>query len=129
MDKIEHSNTTISSIQMFEIVVYRNQDLYDTQDVSEQTVIERFLYACKSYVDPEYVSEQETDFVNGKMFVSYLDNSGRDKPMIVMLIGLLTQGMIDDIQNGLKKFYNKNCENCDKEIPIQCALCKECINV
>ena len=114
---------------MFEIVVYRNQDLYDTQDVSEQTVIERFLYACKSYVDPEYVSEQETDFVNGKMFVSYLDNSGRDKPMIVMLIGLLTQGMIDDIQNGLKKFYNKNCENCDKEIPIQCALCKECINV
>ncbi len=98
---------------MFEIIVYKNQSLYDTQDVSDKMAVERFLYACKFYINPEYVSKQEANFVNGKMFVSYSDNSGNDKPKIVMLIGLITQDMIDDIQLGLKKFYIKNCEDCN----------------
>jgi len=85
--------------------------------------IEKFLYACKEYVEPEYVSEQEGYFVYGKMFLSYSDNSGNDKPKIV------TQNMIDNIQNGIKKFYIGNCEDCGKELPITRVVCKECANV
>jgi len=114
---------------MFEIIVYKNQSLYDSENVSEEMAVEKFLCLCKEYVNPKYVSEQEGDFVNGKMFVSYSDNSGNDKPKIVMLIGLLTQGMIDDIQNGIKKFYIRNCEDCGKEIPTTRVVCKECSNL
>jgi len=114
---------------MFEIVIYRNQSLYYTQDVSDEMAVKMFLSLCKFYINPEYVSEQEGHFVNGKMFVSYSDNSGGDKPMIVMLIGLITKGMIDDIQNGIKKFYIKNCQDCGKEIPITRVVCKECANM
>ena len=114
---------------MLEIIVYRNQSLYYAEDVSDEMATRKFLDVCKEYVDPEYVSEQEGHFVNGKMFVSYSDNSGNDKPKIVMLIGLLTQDMIDDIQNGIKKFYIRNCEDCGKEIPITRVVCKECANL
>ena len=114
---------------MFEIVVYKNQRLYYTQDVLDKMAIEVFLCICKFYINPECVSEQDGYFVNRKMFVSYSDTSGNDESKIVMLIGLITQDMIDDIKNGIKKFYIKNCEDYSKEIPITRVVCKECTNL
>jgi len=61
--------------------------------------------------------------------MSYADRSGNDKPMLVLLIGTITDEMVSDACAGLNKLYVRLCEDCNKnEIPNTKSVCSECEN-
>ena len=113
---------------MFEIVVFENHSCYDGEICDDTNVIEKYIDLCKHYVKPEYVSEEEAFFTYGKLFVSYSDHSGGDKPMNVILVGEITEEMRGTIQEKLKKIYIKQCEDCGVDISFDRCLCRECAN-
>jgi hypothetical protein len=113
---------------MFEIIVFENHCYYDGDIYDNTNVIEKYINVCKHYVNPEYVSEKEAYFTYGKLFVSYSDHSGGDKPMNVILVGEITEEMRGTIQEKLKKFYIEQCEDCGVDISFKDSLCHECAN-
>jgi hypothetical protein len=106
-----------------EIVVFENHIPYDHTVVVENP-IEQFIKMCKRYVNPEYVDKKDTDTCFGKTFVSYSDNSGGDKPMIVILMGI-NEDMIPTIKNALDDIYINKCR-CGTIIDMKMCVCNEC---
>jgi len=100
----------------YEILVYENNSMYDTRTANSGNVLDVFLDTCRQYVNPEYVNQDSTEFHSSNKFVSYADRSGNDKPMLVILIGTITDEMVVAIQDGLKKMYTHFCEDCGKEM-------------
>jgi hypothetical protein len=100
----------------YEILVYENNSMYDMRETDSANVVDVFLRMCKEFVNPEYVDKNSTEFDSSSKFVSYSDRSGNDKPMLVILIGTITDEMIVAIQDGLKKMYMHFCEDCGKEM-------------
>jgi hypothetical protein len=43
--------------------------------------------------------------------------------MLVILIGTITDEMVDAIQDGLKKLYVRYCEDCGNEMVLVCNTC------
>ena len=116
---------------MYEILVFEHNSLYDycTRGTSD-TALHVFVEMCREFVNPEYVLENETSFDSGSLFMSYADRSGNDKPMLVLLIGTITEDMIALAGSELKKLYNRMCEDCNNvEIPITTRVCRECANL
>ena len=61
--------------------------------------------------------------------MSYADHSGNDKPMLIMLVGNITDEMVSDACVALNKLYVRLCEDCNKnEIPNTKSVCSECEN-
>ena len=100
----------------YEILVFEHNSMYDSRDANSANVLDVFLGACREYVNPEYVNQNYTEFHSSKRFVSYADRSGNDKPMLVILMGTITDEMLVAIQDGLKKMYMHFCEDCGKEM-------------
>jgi hypothetical protein len=116
--------------QEYEIMVYEYNSPYDSETVTQENCVEVFLKICKKYVSPEYLREDQTHVHYGNWFFSYADQSGGDKPMLVMLIGpKMTAGLISEIKAGLKELYNRLCEQCQCNINTEdkmWALCHTC---
>jgi hypothetical protein len=107
----------------YEILVYEHNSMYDSRDANAANVLDVFLETCREYVNPEYVNQNYTEFHSSKRFVSYADRSGNDKPMLVILIGTITDEMLAGIRDGLKKLYVRVCEDCGQEMGLVCNKC------
>jgi len=111
----------------FQILVFENHDMYDSEIVSADKAIDRYLKMCLEYVSPEYAPEEYTDFYAGERFVKY-HGTGGDKPKMVLMIGIFTPEMIALIKDGLKEFYIRRCEECHVVIKKKHMLiCKTCL--
>ena len=115
----------------FEIVVFEYSDLYDgAATVPADKVLDEFIEQYKSYLSPEYYPEDEVWFMRSRLFLSYRDKTGGDKPMTVMLIGLITDELVAEIKAAVAKLYIKKCPDCGKEMPKKwkwpvCEVCRE----
>jgi len=100
----------------YEILVYEHNSMYDMRDANSANVVNVFLDTCRDYVNPEYVDKDSVHFDSSSRFVSYADRSGNDKPMLVILIGTITDEILLEIEDGLKKLYVHVCEDCGKDM-------------
>ena len=96
----------------YEILVFEHNSMYDMRDANAANVLDVFLETCREYVNPKYVNQDCTDFDSSNKFVSYADRSGNDKPMLVILIGTISDEMLVAIKDGLKKLYVDFCDQC-----------------
>ena len=90
--------------------------MYDMRSANSANVLDVFLQACREYLNPEYVGQDSVHLNSSKKFVSYADCSGDDKPMLVILIGTITDEILVAITDGLKKLYVHFCEDCGNEM-------------
>ena len=102
----------------YEILVFEHNSMYDTRNANASNVLDVFLQACREYVNPKYVGQDSVHLDSSKMFVSYADRSGNDKPMLVILIGTITDEILVAIRDGLKKLYAHFCEDCGNEMTL-----------
>jgi hypothetical protein len=113
----------------YQILVFQNHDMYTSEVVSADKAVATYLKMCFNYVPPEYVPEEESDFHATERYVKYHDRSGGDKPMMVLMTGIFTPEMITAIEEGLKDFYIRRCEECHiimKEKDM--VICKTCLS-
>lgn len=113
----------------YEIIVFENHELYDSSyaTMPEEAIME-FVKMCKKYVNPLYVSEEETRLTWSSKSIMYLDRGGSDKAMMVQLIGDIPGELYMVLHAEMKKLYRSNCEECSVEIPLKYGLCEECAN-
>jgi hypothetical protein len=117
----------------FEIAVFEYSDLYDrSPTVSADKVVAEFMKHYKEYLSPKYYPEDEVWFVRGRLFLSYSDKTGGDKPMTVMLIGQITNELVAEINTAVALLYVKKCPDCGKDMPNVkstkwevCEVCRE----
>jgi hypothetical protein len=113
----------------YQILVFQNHDMYTSEVVPADKAVATYLKMCFEYVPPEYVPEEESDFHATERYVKYHDRSGGDKPMMVLMTGIFTPEMITAIEEGLKDFYIRRCEECHiimKEKDM--VICKTCLS-
>ena len=113
----------------YQILVFQNHDMYTSNIVSADEAVNTYLKMCLKYVPPEYVPEEESDFHATERYVKYHDRSGGDKPMMILMTGIFTPDMITAIEDGLKDFYIRRCEECHiivKEKDM--VICKTCLS-
>lgn len=113
---------------MYEILAFEYNTIYaaESSETSE-TALNTFIEFCSQFVNPEYVPEDLTAFNSGRLYMTYAERSGGDKPMLIMLIGHITEEMISMASARLKKLYVGICEDCNvNEIPITKSVCSEC---
>jgi hypothetical protein len=117
----------------FEIATFEYNDLYDGNDrVAPDQVVKTFMQQYKHYFNPEYYAEDNVWFSSGRTWLAYRDKTGGDKPMMVMLMGPITDELVAEIKTTVAKLYIKACPGCGKEMPnVQstkwevCAVCRE----
>jgi len=117
----------------FEIAVFEYSDPYDrVSTVPADKVVEKFMEQFRRYLNPEYYPEDEVWFMRSRLFLSYRDKTGGDKPMTVMLIGPITEELVAEIKAAVAKLYIKACPDCGKDMPNVkstkwevCAVCRE----
>ena len=114
----------------YEIAIFKYSDLYDgDHNVSPDKVICEFIEYYTRYFDPEFIDEGDVRLQRGRMWLSYADNSGGDKPRTIMLMGSITDELVANLKEAVAKVYMKTCWECEKEIKSKCrALCEECRN-
>ena len=114
----------------YEIAIFKYSDLYDgDEDVSPDKVICEFIEYYTRYFDPEFIDEGDVRLQRGRMWLSYADNSGGDKPKTVMLMGSITDELVANLKWAVAKIYVRTCGDCGEEIKSKCrALCEECQN-
>jgi hypothetical protein len=117
----------------FEIVTFEYSDAYDRiNTVKLEDVVGEFISQYKRYISPEFYPEEEVWFSRGRLWIAYTDKTGGDKPMMVMLIGPITDEVIAEIKEAVSALYVKKCGDCGKEIPKEhsrkWALCEPCAN-
>jgi len=115
----------------FEIITFEYSDLYDGKyRVSAEEVVQAFMKQYVEHLSPEYYPEDEICFDRGRLWLSYADKTGGDKPKHVMLIGNITEELVAEITAAVSKLYLKNCGDCGKELPkdlsSKWALCLTC---
>ena len=113
---------------MYEILAFEHNTIYDaTSSETSENALDTFIEFCSEFVSPEYIPEDLTAFNSGRLYMTYADRSGNDKPMLVMLIGHITEEMISMACARLKKLYARICEDCNvNEVPITKSVCSEC---
>ena len=118
-------------MEHYEIITFEYSDPYDgTQTVSADKVVEKFMEQFRRHLNPEYYPEDEVWFMRSRMFLSYRDKTGGDKPMTVMLIGLITDELVAEINAAVARLYVKRCPDCGEEMPKKwkwplCEVCRE----
>lgn len=85
---------------VFEVIVFEDQSLYDGSNEiqDEKEAIKIFLNYCEKYL---HYSKEYTSLTFGNLYVCYVDNSGGDKPLNILLIGKLTEESKDYIRSQL----------------------------
>jgi hypothetical protein len=102
--------------------------MYTSEVVPADKAVATYLKMCFKYVPPEYVAEEESDFHATERYVKYHDRTGNDKPMMVLMTGIIAPEMITAIEDGLKDFYIRRCEECSVVIKEKHMLiCKTCL--
>jgi len=102
--------------------------MYTSEVVPADKAVATYLKMCFKYVPPEYVAEEYTDFHATERYVKYHDRTGNDKPMMILMTGIFTPDMITAIEDGLKEFYIRRCEECRIVIKEKHMLiCKTCL--
>jgi hypothetical protein len=115
----------------YEIAVFEYSDLYDgAPTVPSTEVVQEFMKQFKRYLSPEYYPEDEVWFMRSRLFLSYRDKTGGDKPMTVMLIGHITDELVAEIKTAVALLYVKRCADCGKDMPTKwkwevCEVCRE----
>jgi hypothetical protein len=116
----------------YEIAVFENSDLYDgAPTVLADKVVEKFMEQFRRHLNPEYYPEDEVWFSQGRLWLSYRDKTGGDKPMTVMLIGPITEELVAEIKEAVAKLYIKACPDCGKDMPNKWkwSVCKVCMEL
>jgi hypothetical protein len=113
----------------YEIAVFKYSDFYDgNSTVEESKVIEEFMKQYSHYFCLEYYKEKDIRFTRSRLWLSYTDKSGGDKPKTIFLIGHITDELVSLLTEKVKTFYKRYCY-CGDEIDIdRWALCKICRN-
>ena len=117
----------------YEIAVFEYSDLYDgAATVPADKVVQSFIEQYKRYLNPEYYPEDEVWFGQGRLWLSYRDKTGGDKPMTVMLLGCITDELVAEIKAAVAQLYIKACPDCGKDMPNVkstkwevCRVCRE----
>jgi hypothetical protein len=113
----------------YQILVFQNHDMYTSEIVPANEAVDTYVKMCFKYVPPEYVDEEYTDFHGTERYVKYHDRSGGDKPMMVLMTGVFTPEMITAIEDGLKDFYIRRCEECHVVIKEKdMVICRTCLS-
>jgi hypothetical protein len=114
----------------YEIAIFEHSDLYDgDQDVSPDKVICEFIEYYTRYFVSRNLDEGGVWFQRGRMWLSYADNSGGDKPMTIMLMGSITEELVANLKWAVAKVHVRTCEDCGKELKNKkwavCEVCRE----
>ena len=103
--------------------------MYTSDIVSADKAVATYVKMCFDYVPPEYVPEEYSDFHATERYVKYHDRSGGDKPMMVLMTGVITPEMITAIDDGLKEFYIRHCHECGIVVKEEdMVICKTCLS-
>jgi hypothetical protein len=96
---------------MFEIAVFEYSDPYSGQEmVSRQDVVKEFVKAYKKFLPPKHCEKDDIVSWRGRTWLSYVDKSGNDKPMTIMLIGTITKELEQEIERAVEDIYKPNTE-------------------
>ena len=115
----------------FEIITFEYSDPYDgASTVPADQVVKKFMEQFERHLNPEYYPEDEVFFLRSRLFLSYSDKTGGDKPMTVMLIGPITEELVVEIKAAVDRLYVKICPDCEKKMPKKwkwpvCEVCRE----
>jgi len=90
----------------FEIVAFEYQSMYDSMECERSEVVGNFVNKYHEYFDPEYYTEPSISFERGRFYLSYSDNSGGNKPIMLMLIGPITGNLVTEIKVAVKRVYD-----------------------
>jgi hypothetical protein len=90
----------------YEIIAFHQQRIYNHTLVAEADVLHMFLESYRGYMNPGQIEQIDIDFHRGKFFMSYADNSGGQEPLHLMLIGPITNELVDSICAGIKALYH-----------------------
>jgi hypothetical protein len=112
----------------FEILVFENHDLYDSDIATQENVVKKFVDMCYTYVNPWDAEERYTHLRSTDKSITYCDRSGNDKSKLVQLIGHVSGKLYDEIRAEIKKLYVSHCEDCGVQVPMNRGLCLECAN-
>ena len=117
----------------YEIAVFEYSDLYDgDEDVSPDKVICELIVYYKRYFVSRNVDEGDVWLQRGRTWLSYADKAGGDKPMTLMLIGSITDELVANLKEEVKKLYIVKCEDCGIVIPKDrhhnWLICRDCRN-
>lgn len=78
-------------------------DIYGTYNVSTRDAVNDFVELCKQYGgDNEYNANK---FISTSSTASYSINNGDDKPMMIMLVGNITNDIYKEIDEKLKASF------------------------
>ena len=92
----------------FEIVVFEYQDVHSRLDCQRHEVVVKFVTKYCRYFDPTYFTEPSISFDRGKFYVSYKDDSGGHKPVLLMLMGPITDTLVADIKAAVREMYESS---------------------
>ena len=104
-----------------------SQEIVKYVDEMKRYMALRFLNEGEQ---PEYYPEDEVWFMRSRLFLSYRDKTGGDKPMTVMLIGPITEELVTEIKVAVARLYVKRCPDCGEKMPKKwkwpvCEVCRE----
>ena len=114
----------------YEIAVFEYSDLYDNEFiVSKEKVLDAFMKKYERYFPLEYYDEKDIWFTKSRLWMSYTDKSGGDKPKTLFLFVFLTEELVAAIKEKVTIYYKRFCGDCGKEIQVdKWALCEMCRN-
>jgi hypothetical protein len=112
----------------YQILVFENQDIYTSEIVSADEAVDAYVKMCYKYLRPEYVDEEYTEFHATERYVKYHDRFCDNKPMMILMTGVLTKEMITAIEEGLKDFYIRYCGECNFILDKTGVICNNCLN-
>lgn len=96
---------------MYEISVFEHSDPYSGEEmVSRQNVVKEFIKAYKEFLPPHYYEKDEIVSWRGRTWLSYVDKSGNDKPITIMLIGNITKDLEQEIERAVEDIYKPKTE-------------------
>jgi hypothetical protein len=111
-------------LSFFKIVVRkgRSQVLYATG--------KEFINQYRKYLYSEHINQSDIDFAKGRLWLSYADATGGDKPMTIMLFGDITTSLELEIKEAINNLYIVKCEDCDSVMEARkktgFLYCKKC---
>jgi hypothetical protein len=118
---------------MYEIVSFEYSTPYDgNKTVSRFEVVKEFINQYRKYLYSEHINQSDIDFAKGRLWLSYADATGGDKPMTIMLFGDITTSLELEIKEAINNLYIVKCEDCDSVMEgrkktgfLYCKKCNE----
>jgi hypothetical protein len=113
---------------LYEIVVYEDYDVwYGAKDEDPDKIIVEFIENYSNYFSPGDVDEKDVWFQGGKSWLSYRDKSGKGNPVMIMLVGPITDEFKLQLDEAVKKVYMRTCWECKTDFKDKnWALCEVC---